>query len=60
MYLYVNLTLHIVTLGSVLILTSYHMIRQLLKFTVSPHHLLLRFHSPKIRILLLIWQPLIP
>ena len=54
MYLAINLPSHITTLGRVLLLTDYYMISQLLKYTVSHHHLLLRLHGPQIRILFLL------
>ena len=60
MYLAVNLTRHIATLGGIILLNSYCMIIQLLKCTVSPHHLRMRLHGPQICSLLLLWQPLIP
>ena len=60
MYLAVNLPHHIATFGGVLLLTASHMISQFLKCMGSPPHLLMRLHSPKIRILLIVWQPLVP
>ena len=60
MYLAVNPPHHIATLGGVLLLTSSHMLSHLLNFTVSPPRLLMRLHGPQNRILLLVWQPLIP
>ena len=55
MYLAVNLSRHIATLGDVLLLTASHMVSQILKFTGSPPHLLMRLHDPQIRSLLLFW-----
>ena len=60
MYLAVNLPRHIATLGGVLLLTAYRMIIQLLKYMGSPPNLLMRLRVPKIRSLLLFWNPLIP
>ena len=60
MYLAVNLPHHIATFGGVLLLTDSYMISQLLKYTGSPPHLLMRLHGPKICSLLLFWQPLVP
>ena len=60
MYLVVNLPHKITTLGGVILLTASHMLSQILKCTGSPPHLLMRFHGPHIRGLLLFWQPLIP
>ena len=60
MYLAVNLPHHIATLGGVLLLTNYHMIKQLLKYTGITPHLLMRLNGPQIRSLLLFWKPIIP
>ena len=60
MYLAINLPCHIATLGDVLILTAYLIIIQILKYMVSPSHLLMRLHGPQIRSLLIFWKPLIP
>ena len=60
MYLAVNPTRHIATLGGIIPLNYYCIISQLLKCMVSPPHLLMRLHGPQIRSLLLLWQPLIP
>ena len=60
MDLAVNLPHRIATFGGVLLLTASHMISQLVKCKGSPPHLLMRLHGPKIRSLLLVWQPLVP
>ena len=60
MYLAVNIPQQITTLGGELLLTSSHMIIQILKCTGSPPHLLMCLHIPQIRSLILFWQPLIP
>ena len=60
MYPAVNFPHHIATFGGVLLLTASYMISQLLKCTGSPPLLVMRFHGPKIRTLLLFWQPLVP
>ena len=60
MYLSINPPQHIATFSGVLLLTALHMISQILICTVSPPHLLMRLHVPKIHSLLLFWQPLVP
>ena len=60
MYLAVNLPRHITTFGGVTLLTASRVIRQLLKYTGSPPHLLMRLQGPKICSILLFWRPLIP
>ena len=60
MYPAVNLPHHIATFGGVLLLNASYMISQFLKCTGIPPHLLMRLHGPKIRSLLLFWQPLVP
>ena len=54
MYLVVNIPHHIATLDSVLLLTSYHMISQILKCTGSTHHLMMHLHGPQISSILLL------
>ena len=60
MYPAVNLPHRIATFGGVLLLTASYMISQFLKCTGIPPHLVMRLHGPKIRSLLLVWQPLDP
>ena len=40
-------------------LSAFEIYGRPLKFTGSPPHILMHLHGPKIRILLLFWQPLI-
>ena len=60
MYLAVNLPHYIATFGGILLLTTSHMISQLLKRSGSSPNLLMRLHGPKIRSLILFWQPIVP
>ena len=56
MDLAINPPHHIATFGDVLLLTTSHMISQLLKCTGSSPHLLMCLHGPKNRSLLLFWK----
>ena len=53
MYLSANHPHHIANLGGLLLLTVYRTIRQILKFTGNPPHLLMRLQGPQICSLLL-------
>ena len=60
MYLAVNLPHQITNIGDILLLTAYHMLRYILKFTGPSPRLMMRLHGPQIHILRLFWNLLPP